>query len=208
MGIFSKVKKKSKKATKKTEHERVQVEDIFETIQEIEELEKEMKSKKTKVDMLKSSVKEIAKEKFVELYKEKRKYPGTFMIESVNEDGDIAQFMFSPTDKYIKLGDEDQVEEIKKKYGEDVVEENTTYFFNNKMLEKYMDAFEEFIENSPEIDDADREKIIEGKVDQKIKKGTIEDFYNIHLEKNIDLTDIVEEINPIFTQKKFEVIKS
>lgn len=213
MGIFNKAKKKSKKTTaKKTEHLRVsvdedQMEEVFDSISEIEKIEKELKSKKTKLDMLKSNLKEIAKEKFSELYNENKKYPGTFIIESKNDENEIAQFMFSPTDKYIKLGTDEEIDELKEKYGEDIIDEETTYLFDNKMLEKYMDVFEEFIEKNENIDDNDREKIIKAKVSVKIKKGTIEDFYNLSKEKGIDLTEIVEEINPIFAQKKFEVIK-
>ena len=44
--------------------------------------------------------------------------------------------MFVPTDKYITIN-EDRAEELKDTYGDEIVEEKTTFSFDETMIEKY-----------------------------------------------------------------------
>ena len=46
--------------------------------------------------------------------------------------------MFLPTDMYIKI-DEERSEELKKKYGEDIVTEKTVYTMDTELVDNYVD---------------------------------------------------------------------
>ena len=58
------------------------------------------------------------------------------MLEHVNSAGDVSQLMLCPSDKYISINTE-RAEALREAFGEDIVEEKTTFSFDNEMIEKY-----------------------------------------------------------------------
>ena len=202
--LFSKAKKAApaKKAAK-DQKVRISIEDptFFNKVQKLEELQDTLKSAKAKADMIADELKDLGKEKWANLYSETGKNPGSVMLEQVNELDDTAQFMFVPTDKYITINEE-RADELRETYGDDIVEEETTFSFDSKMIEKYGEVLSELIMNSPDIAESDKEKIIKATTKFAVAKGTIDNFT-----KYGDVEEVMEAVRPVVAMKNVEVIK-
>ena len=150
--------------------------------------------------MLADEVKDIAKDEFVNLYESTGKYPGSFMIEA--KDGlDIAQVMYVPTDRY-KMINQSRADQLKDKYGNDIVTEDTTFAFNATLLAKYGEVISKLIVECDDIDTADKGKLITAKTKYSVAKGTIEKLDNYG-----DVEDMLNEVVPVVQLKGAEVIK-
>lgn len=203
--LFSKAKKAApaKKVSAKDKKVRIVVEDpdFFEKVEKLEELQGTLKTAKAKADLISDELKDLAKDKWADLYEEMNKNPESVMIVQDNEDGDTAQFMFVPTDKYITIN-EDRAEELKDTYGDEIVEEKTTFSFDETMIEKYGEVLSELIENSDEIEDKDKEKIIKATTAYSVAKGTISKFKEYG-----EVVEMMETVKPVIAIKNVEIIK-
>ena len=123
------------------------------------------------------------------------------MIVQENEMGDTAQFMFVPTDRYITINEE-RAEELKEEYGDEIVDEKTTFSFDDLMIEKYGEILSEMIENCDEIPDKDKEKIIKATTTYTVAKGTIDKFLVYG-----EAAELMETVKPVVALKNIEVIK-
>jgi hypothetical protein len=159
-----------------------------------------MKSAKAKADILSSDLKSLAIEKWLLKYEEEDKNPGSVMLEQMNELDETAQFMFVPSDKYLKIGKED-AEQLKEDFGDDIVEESTKYSFDDKMIKKYGEVLSKLILESDEIADADKRKIIKATNTYSIKKGTIDKLSDYG-----DVDEIFETVRPVVSLKGVEVV--
>jgi hypothetical protein len=206
MSLFAKAKKSATPKTKKAKDEkvRISIEDssFFDKIQKLQELSDTLKSAKAKSDMISDEIKELGKSEWVKLYSEMAKNPGSVMLENTNEVDDTAQVMFVPADRYITIN-EDRAEELTETYGEGIVEEETTFSFDSKMIEKYGEVLSKLIEDSDEIDDKDKEKIIKATTKYSITKGTIDKMMEYG-----DIESVFENVRPVISLKGAEVIKS
>ena len=191
---------KSKKADNKTIVDVVN-DEFFDKVQEFETLQDRMKRDKAKADIINGELKDMGKDEWIKLYKESGKNPGTITLQAENTEGDIASTMYVPSDKYITI-DKARSANLRKEYGNDIVNEETTYVFDNKMLEKYGAVISKLILESEEIETNDKPKIIKGETSYSIKKGTIE-----NLAKYGDVEKIFEEVKPIVSLKNAEIIK-
>ena len=202
--LFDKAKKVAitKTTEKKDSKVRINVNDItfFEKIQTLEILNDRMKSDKAKADMISDEVRDVAKEKWAELYQKTGKNPGSVMIEA-KSGLDTAQIMFIPQDKYITINAE-KAETLREEYGDDIVEENTTFSFDDEMIQKYGEILSTLIENSDEIADADKDKIIKAVTKFTVAKGTI-DVMKTYGKVN----EVMEAVRPVVMLKGPEVIK-
>ena len=201
--LFNKAKKASPKKSKaKDEKPRITIqdEDFFDKIEKLENLNKQVKSTTAKAKVISDEIKETGKEEWLKLYSDKGKNPGTVMLEN-RKDMDIAQAMFTPTDKYITV-DENRAKELIETYDEDIVEENTTYSFDQDMIEKYAEVLSEMIENSDEIEEDDKDNIIKASTKYSVKKGTIDKLN----EYGEDIGDIFEDVKPVVMIKKPEIL--
>lgn len=202
--LFSKAKKAAPvKAKAKDQKVRISIEDptFFDRVQKLEQLQDTMKSAKAKADMISDELKDLGKEKWAELYSETGKNPGSVMLEQVNDLDDTAQFMFVPTDKYITINEE-RADELRDTYGDDIVEEETTFSFDSRMIEKYGEILSELIMNSPDIAESDKEKIIKATTKFAVAKGTIDNF-----SKYGEVSEVMEAVRPVVAMKNVEVIK-
>ena len=203
--LFSKAKKAEtpKKTSAKDKKVRLVVEDanFFSKVQTLEELQETMKSAKAKADLISDELKDIAKELWADEYEKTKKNPESVMIVQENESGDTSQFMFVPTDKYISINEE-RAEELKEAYGEEIVEEKTTFSFDNDMIEKYGEVLSMLIENCDEIKESDREKIIKAVTTYSVAKGTIDKFKEYG-----DVNEMLETVKPVVAIKNVEIIK-
>ena len=202
--LFAKAKKNSetKKSSKEDSKVRIDANDptFFDKIKNLEILNDRMKSDKAKLDMISDEVREISKEKWAELYQKTGKNPGSVMIES-RVGLDTAQLMFVPTDKYITINAE-KAETLREEYGDDIVEETTTFSFDDEMIQKYGEILSTLIENSDEIAEADKDRIIKAVTKFSVAKGTIDVMKGYG-----KINEVMAAVRPVVMLKGPEVIK-
>jgi hypothetical protein len=205
--LFTKAKKAApvKATAAKDSKLRIRIEDgkenFFENVARLSQLQDNMKRDKAKADMISDELRDLGRDEWAKLYDKTGKNPGSVMIESVNEVDDTAQFMFVPTDKYITINS-DRAEELQETYGEDIVEEKTTFSFDLEMIEKYGEILSRMIEESAEIAEKDKEKIIKATTTYSVAKGTIDSF-----SKYGEVSELMEATKPVVALKNVEVIK-
>ena len=203
--LFKKAASKSSAEPKKAKDEkvRIKIEDpsFFDKVQKLEVLNDSMKSAKAKADMISDELRDLGRDEWSKLYEKMGKNPGSVMLEHVNDSDDTAQFMLVPTDGYIKIS-ADRAEELRETYGEEVVEEKTTFGFDSTMIERYGEILSRLIEESTEIAEKDKEKIITATTAFSVAKGTID-----NLSKLGDVKEVMEAVKPIVALKNIEVVK-
>jgi hypothetical protein len=203
--LFAKAKKVAPAKTAKAKDEKVRItiedEAFFNKIQKLEVLNDQMKVAKAKADMISDELRDLGKSEWAKLYDSTGKNPGSVMLEHVNASDDVAQLMFVPSDKYITISPE-RAEELQETYGEEIVEEETTFSFDSTMIEKYGEVLSRLIEESDEIKDADKEKIIKAVTKYSVAKGTIDKFSTYG-----DVNEVMEAVKPVVSLKNVEVIK-
>jgi hypothetical protein len=200
--LFSKAKSTAPKTSaKKDEKVRINLNDsdFFNKVSMLESIQDRMKSDKAQADMLADEIKDLSKEEWVRLYEKTGKNPGSIFVESIQDD-QTAQVMFVPSDKYITLNP-DRAEVLIEKYGQDIVEEKTTFSFDNDMIEKYGEILSNLIMNSRDISEGDKERIIKATSTYSVAKGTIDKmkFYG-------PINEIMDEVKPVIALKNVEVV--
>jgi len=203
--LFAKAVSKSVAEPKKAKDEKVRIKiqdpSFFDKVQKLEVLNDSMKSAKAKADMISDELRDLGRDEWSNLYSKTGKNPGSVMLEHVNDSDDTAQFMFVPTDGYIKIS-ADRADELRETYGEEVVEEKTTFGFDSTMIERYGEILSRLIEECGEIAEKDKEKIITATTAFSIAKGTID-----NLSKLGDVKEVMEAVKPIVALKNIEVVK-
>lgn len=204
MSLFAKAKKNQveKPKSAKDKKVRLQVTDpnFFQKVEKLEQLNDTLKSAKAQADMISDEIKDLAKSEWADYYAKTGKNPESVMI-CQDVAGDTAQVMFVPSDKYITVT-EARAEELRETYGEEIIEEETTFSFDSTMIEKYGEVLSMLIENCPDITDADKEKIIKATTKYSVAKGTID-----KLDQYGDVTEVMEAVKPVVALKNVEVIK-
>lgn len=208
-GLFGKAKSKAEPKKTKSGDEKVRINiesygeegEIFDKISELSDLQKQIKIKQTKADLISDEIKVIGRDEWAKLYTKKGINPGSVMLECVNGDS-TAQCMFMPSDKFVGKIDENRSNELKEQYGEDIIDEKTTYKFNAAMLEKYADVISDLISNCEEISDRDKEEIIEAEVVYSIKKGTLDLLPKF----GKSVKEVMEVLNPVVGLRDVDVI--
>lgn len=202
--LFAKAKKSApvKPSKAKDEKVRLVVEDptFFSKVEKLEALNDQMKAAKAKADMISDELRDVAKTEWLNQYERTNKNPESVMI-CQSQDDDTAQFMFIPMDKYITIT-ADRAEELQETFGEEIVEEETTFSFDSAMIEKYGEILSRLIEESDEIKDADKEKIIKATTKYSVAKGTIDKFSTYG-----DVVEVMEAVKPVVSLKNVEIIK-
>jgi hypothetical protein len=202
--LFAKAKKSAPAKTTAAKDKKVRLNvtdpNFFAKVEKLEQLNDTLKSAKAQADMISDEIKDLAKSEWVDYYSQTGKNPESVMI--VQEvAGDTAQVMFIPTDKYITVT-EARAEELRETYGDEIVEEETTFSFDSTMIEKYGEVLSMLIENCADITEADKEKIIKATTKYSVAKGTID-----KLNQYGDVTEVMEAVKPVVALKNVEVIK-
>jgi len=165
-------------------------------LQEFADLKKQIDNLTAKYKSLDSTIKTKGMEEFNKYIEENGKRESSYILTTAG-----ANVMVTVQDKY-KTIDAERAEYLVENYeGVDLVDENTVYSFNTKVLEKNQDVISELIENCEGISDEDKEKLIEGKTTYSIKKGTIDRVYKISQDLELDVEVLMEEISPIIALK-------
>ena len=207
--LFSKAKKTAapKDSKAKEQKLRIKVKDdgFFDKVERLEKLQENMKRDKASADILNDEIKEIAVSEWAKVYDKTSKNPGSVMLES-KSGIDTSQVMFIPSDKYISINEE-RADYLIENYGEDAVEEKTTFSFDSEMVDKYGEILSELIQNCEDIDKDDKELIIKASRAFSVKKGAIDKFKEFAKESDSKVIDIVEEFRPVVALKNVEVVK-
>jgi len=202
--LFSKAKSTAVTKTTKAKDSKVTIDvkniEFFNKIEMLEILQDNLKRDKAKADMLSDEIRETAKDEWIKLYEKTGKNPGSIMIESKSA-LDTAHVMIVPSDKYISINAE-RAEALTEKFGVEIVEEKTTFSFDNDMIEKYGEVISRMIEESNEIDEDDKGKIIKAVAAFSIAKGTIDKMKTYGI-----VSEIMEEVKPVVALKNVEIIK-
>ena len=203
--LFAKAAKSAPAKTTKAKDEkvRIKIEDsnFFDKIEKLEQLQDTMKVAKAKADMISDELRDLGKTEWAKLYDKTGKNPGSVMLEHVNVTDDVAQLMFVPSDKYITIN-ADRADELREAFGEEIVEEETTFGFDSTMIEKYGEFLSRLIEECGDIAEKDKEKIITATTKFSVAKGTIDKFTTYG-----DVNEVMEAVKPVVSLKNVEIIK-
>jgi hypothetical protein len=175
----------------------VQVPHIADDLERLAKINEQIDALSAEAKMLTETVKGTAIEEFVHIYEKDSKYPGSFNLEAGN-----ASVMFIPVDRYIKI-DGERKEELVNKYGEDIIEEATTYVMDTALVEKYGEEISKLIMSSKKISDDDKAKLISANVAISIKKGTISAITEKYGEFGV--AEVLEDIKPVYQLKNVKV---
>lgn len=203
MSIFDKAKASATASnTKKTKDQKptIVLNDLFDSMVEIENMERQAKIIEAKSKILKEEVKTTALEKWAHLYENLGRNPGSVTIEA-NQGGQKVQVLLTPKDQYSKI-DSKQAEVLTEQFGEKFVETKTQFLFNEQMLQKYSHILDRLISECDEIDDEDKEKIIEAKVTHSVAEGTID-----RLNTYGGVCEIFQMIKPTTAFSGWQVVK-
>ena len=203
--LFAKAAKSAptKVSKGKEEKVRIKIDDsgFFDKIEKLEQLQDTMKVAKAKADMISDELRDLGKTEWAKLYDKTGKNPGSVMLEHVNVTDDVAQLMFVPSDKYITIN-ADRADELREAFGEEIVEEETTFGFDSTMIEKYGEVLSRLIEECGDISEKDKEKIITATTKFSVAKGTIDKFTTYG-----DVSEVMEAVKPVVSLKNVEIIK-
>lgn len=199
MNLFD--ENKQGQSTPKKEKVKISVQDIevLDKIAKLEKLTNEIKNAKLKADIISSELKEYSQNKWLDLYDSQQENPGTVIFQSENEE-EVGQFLLVPQDRYSAINKE-KANELISEYGEDIVEVETSYTFDPKMVEKYSKVISQLIMNSSEIEDDDKRNIIVANSNYKVAKGTID-----NLSVYGDVYSVFEDTKPVFSIKNPKII--
>lgn len=204
MSLFAKAKAAAATtAPKANDKVRVLVKDpdFFQKVQMLEMLQDNMKRDKAKADMLADEIKDTARQEWVNLYEKTGKNPGSIFIDA-KSGADLATTMFVPSDKYISVN-EDRAKVLVDKFGDEIIEEKTTFSFDNDMIDKYGEILSRLIETCDEIEDDDKFRIIRAVAQYSVAKGTIDRFSKF----GTSVSEMMDEVKPVIALKNVEVIK-
>ena len=203
--LFAKAAKSATPKTTKAKDEKVRIKiddsGFFDKIEKLEQLQDTMKIAKAKADMISDELRDLGKTEWAKLYDKTGKNPGSVMLEHVNVTDDVAQLMFVPSDKYITIN-ADRADELREAFGEEIVEEETTFGFDSTMIEKYGEVLSRLIEECGDISEKDKEKIITATTKFSVAKGTIDKFTTYG-----DVNEVMEAVKPVVSLKNVEIIK-
>lgn len=160
-------------AASKKKRERVQVDGIADEIARYDQLKATINNAKAEQELIGGRLKEIGRDKFLELYEQRGFRPANFDLADGNEN-----ILLEVTDKYLKV--ESEKAALLEQF-EGLLETKTTYEFNAEILEKEVsngmtvgDVVSMLIQDSKLISDSDKENLIKAKTTMRVPKGTID----------------------------------
>jgi hypothetical protein len=192
VSIFDSAKSKPKATSSAKDKEVVTVRGLETTLLEFQFLKEQIADDEAKLAAVTDEIKQISKEKFVELYKQKKTNPNSFYI----KDGSGC-VMVIPTDRYISIKEEDRADELIEKYGDEAVTIDEKYYFNPEVLERNMAAIEKLIKDAKTISDADKQDLLIREVKYSISKGFIDRL----LPYGNEMENVIDDVQPIITLK-------
>jgi len=181
--LFAAAKPAAPSASKKTKED-VLVPGIADRIARYDALKAIIKNAEAEKEVIGGSLKEVGKEKFLELYELRRRNPDTFNL--VDEDEKI---MFYVMDKYIKV--EPEKAGMLENYP-GLLETTTTYKFNPALLDRTGEIISRLIMESTELSDDEKANLIVAETKIGIKTGSIDRLMDY--DNPAQIFDLIEPI--------------
>jgi hypothetical protein len=170
-------------ASKKTKED-VLVPGIADRIARYDALKAIIKNAEAEKEVIGGSLKEVGKEKFLELYELRRRNPETFNLADEDE-----KIMFIVMDKYIKV--EPEKAGMLENYP-DLLETTTTYKFNPALLDRTGEIISRLIMESTELSDDEKANLIVAETKIGIKTGSIDRLMDY--DNPAQIFDLIEPI--------------
>jgi len=209
MGIIKNAKEKAKKE-KTVSGKLVEVNDknLHKDLKEYTKLQAEINEKQAQLNIHYNNIKTSAKDFLVKEYNKTKSFPGTLQVNVSNGKEKPIGFQFITSDKYAAL-DEDTFKEMKKSYGDKLVEEKTSYLFDNKLLEKHINVIEKMFEKEKSIPEDDKENLIKAKSSYNVTKGSVKKILEKSFlkSKSPKVDEVIDDINPTFSIKSVNEIE-
>lgn len=203
--LFSKAKSTATTKTTKAKDDKVRVTindpDFFDKVQMLETLQDNLKRDKAKADMLNQEIKDLGKPEWVKMYEKTGRNPGSIFLEA-RSGTQLATTLLVAKDQYSSI-DTKRAEILMEKFGEDIVEEKTTFSFDSDMIEKYGEVISRLIEECDEIESEDKYRIIKAVSTFSVAKGTIDRMKSLG-----QVSELVEEVKPTFALNSVEIIQA
>jgi len=181
--LFAAAKPAAPSASKKTKED-VLVPGIADKIARYDALKAIIKNAEAEKEVIGGSLKEVGKEKFLELYELRRRNPDTFYL--VDEDEKI---MFYVIDRYIKV--EPEKAGMLENYP-GLLETTTTYKFNPALLDRTGEIISRLIMESTELSDDEKANLIVAETKIGIKTGSIDRL--LDYDNPAQIFDLIEPI--------------
>ena len=143
---------------------------------------------------LEGDIKSISLEEYKKKYHELKRNPESMLIQS--EKGD--KIMFMVVKKYTGSVDEERATELRKKYGETFVDENSEMIMNNNILNKYSEQLESLIMGADFMTDEEKDELFINKVTYTIKNDAINEAYTLG---KGDVEGLIDDIVPVLMLK-------
>jgi hypothetical protein len=171
-GIF-KLAKITEKTTSKGKEKRqgVAIEGIESDISRYDELKAIMKNAKAESDLIGGRIKEVGFQKWLELYEQNGTNPNS--IDLIDGDENI---MLQVKDSYKKVEPEKRA--ILQENYPDLLETTIVYTMDTTLLDKYGEVLTNLINNSKDIEEKDKEKLVKGESTTTIKSGSVDKLLN------------------------------
>jgi hypothetical protein len=171
--LFAMAKPAPATAASKKKRERVQVDGIADEIARYDALKATINNAKAEQEVIGGMLKEIGREKFLDLYEQRGVRPANFDLADGNEN-----ILLEILDKYLKV--EPEKAELLRQF-DGLLEEKTSYEFDSELLEKEVsegmtigDVVSMLIQDSKLIPDSDKPNLIKAKMSMRVPKGTID----------------------------------
>ena len=200
ISVFGAAKLKTTAKSAKEDKPIVKATGLEQKLVEFSTLNGELSDAKAQLGAVTDEIKTISREKFVELYKQNKENPHTFLIQAGEE-----CIMVIPSDKYEKVADEARAEQLIKEYGKDVVTISERFYFNPAVIERNGDAIKKLVDNlivnAKNITEDDKKNLLTKEISFAITKGTIDNLVEYSKTSGNDIATVVENIRPIFQLK-------
>lgn len=176
----------------------------FDKISELISLEGEINKLTKREKELKSYLKTVAENAFVQAYDKHKVFVGSIKIVSSDvKTKKTASFLFVPQDKYASI-DRNKANELKKQFKRNIVDVSKKYVFNNDVIERNQDIIAELIMNSDKISAEDKLGLLEEKEIISVKKGVINNIFNF-MKKTNTVSEVIKAISPVYQLRSFKI---
>jgi len=155
----------------KVKRQGVVIEGIESDISRYDELKAIMKNAKAESDLIGGRIKEVGFQKWLELYEQNRTNPNS--IDLIDGDENI---MLQVKDSYKKVEPEKRA--ILQENYPDLLETTIVYTIDTTLLDKYGEVLTNLINNSKDIEEKDKDKLVKGESTTTIKSGSVDKLLN------------------------------
>lgn len=196
--LFAAAKTAAPAKPAKAQKEVVKIDSIASDLERLAQVQEQIDALTAEAKLLTETVKSESITAFVDLYEKKNSYPGSFEIEAGK-----ASMLFIPMDKYITINEE-RAGELSAKYGDEIVEEHTTYTMDASLIERYGEEISNLIMKSKKIAEEDKMKLIGATVKYSVRKGTISVITDRFADYGVN--EVIEDIKPVFSMKSVKLV--